>query len=78
MTVPAVTVTFDNPDALFTSRHVAEHRHMTENALAQERFARTGPRYVKLGRRVYYRAADLQAWLAEHTVDPKPLAAQRD
>jgi hypothetical protein len=39
----AVTVSFTNPDALFLPRHVAEHRHMSENALAQERFAGTGP-----------------------------------
>lgn len=72
-----VTVSFANPDALFLPRHVAEHRHMSENALAQERFAGTGPRYVKLGRRVYYRASDLEAWLAEHTVTPEPAAAQQ-
>lgn len=76
MTVTAVT--FDNPDALFTPRHVAPYRHMTENALAQERFAGTGPRYIKLGKRVYYRASDLKAWLDTHTVEPAPVGAQRD
>ncbi|ORB40942.1 helix-turn-helix transcriptional regulator [Mycobacterium persicum] len=74
----AATVTFDNPDALFTPRHVAEHRHVTENALTQERLAGNGPRYVKLGRRVYYRASDLKEWLDTHTVEPKSVAAQRD
>lgn len=72
----AVTVNFTNPDALFLPRHVAEHRHISEGALAQERFAGTGPRYVKLGRRVYYRASDLEAWLAEHTVMPEASVAQ--
>lgn len=71
-------VTFANPDALFTSKHVAEHRHMSENALAQERWRGDGPRYLKLGNRVFYRAADLQAWLAEHTVTPTPAGAQCD
>lgn len=71
-----VTVTFDNPDALFTPKHVAEQRHVTENALTQERLAGNGPRYVKLGRRVYYRAADLKAWLDTHTVEPTPVGAQ--
>lgn len=66
------TVTFANPDALFTPKHVAEHRHTTENALAQERWRGDGPRYLKLGRRVFYRAADLQAWLAANTVETKP------
>ena len=39
-------VTFANPDALFTSKHDAEHRHMSENALAQERWRGDGPRYA--------------------------------
>ncbi|KWX25632.1 hypothetical protein AFM11_05245 [Mycolicibacterium wolinskyi] len=73
-----VTVDFTNPDALFLPRHVAEHRHMSENALAQERFAGAGPRYLKLGRRVYYRAGDLKAWLDEHTVTPGAPVPQRD
>lgn len=71
-------VTFANPDLLFTSRDVAEYRHTTETALAQERWRGDGPRYLKLGRRVFYRAADLQAWLAEHTITPTPAVAQRD
>lgn len=69
-------VTFDNPDALFPTQAVAEFRHTTENALAQERWRGDGPRYLKLGRRVLYRAADLAAWLDAHTVTPEPAAAQ--
>lgn len=71
-------VTFANPDALFTSRHVAEHRHMSENALAQERWRGEGPRYRKLGNRVFYLASDLKAWLDAHAVEPKPAGAHRD
>ncbi|WP_156664391.1 AlpA family transcriptional regulator [Mycobacterium sp. 852002-51613_SCH5001154] len=74
----ALTVTFTNPDALFLPSHVAEHRHMSENALAQERFAGTGPCYVKLGRRVYYRASDLKAWLDANLIKPEPSLPQRD
>jgi hypothetical protein len=72
------TVTFANPDLLFTPKDVAEYRHTTETALAQERWRGDGPRYLKLGRRVFYRAADLQAWLAANTVETKTLAVQRD
>jgi hypothetical protein len=72
-----VAVSFTDPDPLFLPRHVAEHRHMSENALAQECFAGTGPRYAKLDRRVYYRASDLEAWVAEHTVTPEASAPQR-
>ena len=39
-----------------------------------------GPAYIKLGHRVGYRGADLNAWIAAQTVkpgtdDPPPLAA---
>lgn len=71
-------VTFDNPDALFTARHVAEYRHTTETALAQERWRGEGPRYRKLGKRVFYMASDLKAWLDEHAVTPEPAVAQCD
>lgn len=74
----AVAVTFNNPDALFTSKHVAEHRHTTENALAQERWRGDGPRYLKIGNRVFYRASDLKAWLDERTVTPEPVGAHGD
>ncbi|OBB21321.1 hypothetical protein A5761_03090 [Mycolicibacterium setense] len=73
-----MTITLDNPDALLLPRDVAEHRHTTDNALRQERWRGAGPRYLKLGRRVYYRAGDLKAWLDEHTVTPGSPAPQRD
>ncbi len=69
-------VTFTNPDAIFTPKHVAAYRHMTENALAVERHRGDGPPYLKLGGRVFYRAADLAAWIAENTVTP-PRSAER-
>ena len=37
----------------------------------------TGPRYIAFGNRVRYRLSDLEEWLAEHTVAPKPPAAQQ-
>lgn len=63
-------VTFDNPDALLLPRDVAEFRHMTTNALSVERCEGRGPRYVKLGGRVYYRAGDLAAYIEVNTVTP--------
>ena len=32
-----------------------------------------GPRYVKVGRMVRYRITDLEAWLEQHTTEPKAL-----
>lgn len=35
----------------------------TDQTWAARRHMGTGPRYVKLGRKVYYRRADVQAWI---------------
>ena len=35
----------------------------TDQTWAAMRHKGTGPRYVKLGRKVYYRRADVQAWI---------------
>jgi len=66
-----MTVTFDNPDDLIPAKDYAASRHMTESALAQERWRGSGPPYVKLGRRVLYRAGDLAAYIAANTVTPQ-------
>lgn len=68
-----MSVTFDNPDALLLPRDVAEFRHKTVEALTQERLRGTGPRFIRDGRRVLYRAGDLAEYLAAHTVETKPL-----
>ena len=31
-----------------------------------------GPRYLKFGNRVLYLGADLNAWLDQHAIEPKP------
>ena len=35
----------------------------TDQSWAAMRHKGTGPRYVKLGRKVYYRRVDVQAWI---------------
>lgn len=70
-----MSVSFANPDALFTSRQVAEYRHKTENTLAVERCLGRGPRFIRDGKRVLYRAADLAEYLAANTVEPAKAGA---
>lgn len=70
-------VTFANPDAIFTAKDIAAYRHVSENALAVERHRGDGPRYLKLGGRVFYRAADLETWIAENTITPPRSAEQQ-
>lgn len=65
-----MAVTLDNPDTLYRPKDVAEFRCTSEGALAQERFRGSGPRYVRDGARVLYRARDLADYLDAHTVTP--------
>ncbi|WP_308205950.1 helix-turn-helix transcriptional regulator [Mycolicibacterium gadium] len=44
---------------------MAEYLRTTVAALAQLRYRGTGPKFLSLGRRVLYRWADVEAWLAE-------------
>ncbi|WP_018119392.1 helix-turn-helix transcriptional regulator [Corynebacterium mastitidis] len=34
----------------------------TKQSWAQHRYRGTGPRFIKVGRRVYYRLEDVEAW----------------
>lgn len=52
---------------LATPGEVAAYLHTTEHRLAQLRYLGTGPKFVKIIRRVLYRWSDVQAWLDENT-----------
>jgi excisionase family DNA binding protein len=39
--------------------------------LERWRYAGTGPAFVRVGKHVRYRLADLDAWIAERRVDPQ-------
>jgi hypothetical protein len=55
---------------LAVPREVAAVRRCTVNHLANERSRGRGPVYVRIGRRVFYPARELRAYIAERTVDP--------
>jgi hypothetical protein len=44
---------------------------MTESALAQHRYNRTGPEYTLILRRVYYTADSIDAWIAKKVADSR-------
>jgi hypothetical protein len=52
---------------LANSAQVAKYLHVTEAGLAQLRFRGAGPRFIKVGRRVLYRWADVLEYLEENT-----------
>lgn len=63
-------------DEMFvTPEQLAALLCLTTGTLAKWRITGRGPRYVKMGSRVRYASADIDAWLAEHapqrsTVEP--------
>lgn len=52
---------------LLTTRELAEKLHKTAAALAQWRYKGTGPKFIKIGGTVQYRASDVETWLNEQT-----------
>jgi predicted DNA-binding transcriptional regulator AlpA len=55
-------------ERLLTQRQAAEIVSLSERTLERLRVSGTGPHYVKLGRRVAYRQADIEAWIASLVV----------
>jgi excisionase family DNA binding protein len=49
--------------SVHTAGAAASYLGISTSTLAKLRLSGTGPAYCKLGRRVVYRAADLEAWL---------------
>ena len=49
-------------------KQVAEILHVSEASLAQQRYRGFGPRFIKVGRRVIYRRADVEAYLDANTL----------
>ena len=39
------------------------------------RFSGRGPAYLKINHKVFYRPRDIDAWLAEHLIDPNSRGA---
>jgi hypothetical protein len=53
----------DKSEPLMTPAQVAELTSLSPNGLAQLRFTGRGPTFLKLGRQIRYRPADVQEWL---------------
>lgn len=46
---------------------LARYPGTTKQSWAQHRYRGTGPRFIKVGRRVYYRLEDVEAWEEEQS-----------
>ena len=53
--------------AYLTQEEVAAVLRLSPRTLERHRLAGTGPAYVKLGRRVIYKQASVEAWAAANT-----------
>ncbi|MFZ2177025.1 MAG: helix-turn-helix domain-containing protein [Rhodococcus sp. (in: high G+C Gram-positive bacteria)] len=63
---------------LATPNEVAAYLRTSAAKLAQDRYRGIGPKFIKHGRRVLYRWADVQAWADANTLqrtDDRPGAA---
>jgi hypothetical protein len=62
------------PLLLLTEAQASEITGLPVASLKTERCRGLGLPYVKLGRRVRYRADDVAAYIAAHTITPTPAA----
>jgi len=63
-------MTQDTVDTLLTEQDVSRWLRVSLAVLQRLRSSGTGPRFVQLSqRRIGYRRADIEAWLAAHTTD---------
>lgn len=53
---------------LLTGRETAEYLGVSEDTLAQDRYLGRGLPYVRVGRRIRYRASDIAAFLEANVV----------
>jgi predicted DNA-binding transcriptional regulator AlpA len=53
---------------LLTQRQAAELLCLSERTLERFRVSGIGPKFVRLGKSVRYRAGDVEAWLASRVV----------
>ena len=57
---------------LITEQEYADQRGVSVRTTARERAQRIGPPFIRLGRKIYYRPAAIEAWLiAQEQVQPR-------
>lgn len=65
-----------NSDLLATAAAAPYIKH-AESTMNRWRVEGSGPPFIKLGRKVFYRKADLDAWLERHVVSSTSEAGAR-
>jgi predicted DNA-binding transcriptional regulator AlpA len=62
-----------HPQEVMTERQVSELFGFSVPYLRRARRERRGPRFLKLGKLVRYRRADVEAYLNAHAVETRPV-----
>ena len=60
---PALLPLPNDDDALIRARDVSRHTGIARQTHARWRHEGVGPKFIRLGRRVFYRAGDLREWI---------------
>lgn len=71
------TTAVDVP-VLWTEKRTAEQLGVSPDSLRQDRHRGIGLPFVRLGRKVRYRADDVAAYIAANVVETRAVDAQRD
>ena len=61
-------VVMAQPEPLYSPPQLAERLQIPEKTLNEWRYKRIGPRYLKIGKHVRYRLADVDEWLRRQLV----------
>lgn len=64
----------DTADRLLSGRDLSDMIGVPERTLDQWRYIGKGPAWLKIGRHVRYRRADVEQWLDTRVGDPKSVA----
>jgi hypothetical protein len=67
---------FIDPEELIPSDGAAAQLDVQPQTLASWRTQGRGPDFVKVGRAVFYRKADIAAWLGQQRRQPKPATSR--
>ena len=59
------------PDRIYQTNDADLLAIWTASTLANWRYEGSGPAYMKPGKRVFYRGADLNAFMERHRIEPK-------
>lgn len=51
-----------------TAEQASEIYGLSKGSLANLRFARRGPKFFKIGRKILYKVSDLESWLYQNPV----------